>query len=141
MAPTVLRVFLLMAIAMPLIFANPPLPWGIPGIKPEASSTTLAPTTTTRAPARGTCPEPNEELLACISQWPCQYLLRLDLRCLLNLNGLPLIGNALGGLLGGGGGQSPTQRPALGGGGGGLLGGSGGGLLGGPGGLLGGLLG
>ncbi|XP_050336963.1 DNA topoisomerase 3-alpha [Bactrocera neohumeralis] len=140
MAPTVLRVFLLMAIAMVRCICSQPPPWGIPGIKPEASSTTLAPTTT-RAPTRGTCPEPTEELLACIRQWSCQYLIRLDLRCLLNLNGLPLIGNALGGLLGGGGGQSPTQQPALGGGGGGILGGSGGGLLGGPGGLLGGLLG
>nr|XP_036220591.1 DNA topoisomerase 3-alpha [Bactrocera oleae] len=139
MARTVLRVFLLMAVAMPLIFANPPLPWGIPGIKPDDSSTTLAPST--QAPTRGTCPEPSEELMACMRQWACQYLIRLDLRCLLNLNGLPLVGNALGGLLGGGGGQSPGQQPALGGGGGGILGGSGGGLLGGPGGLLGGLLG
>ncbi|XP_011195606.1 DNA topoisomerase 3-alpha [Zeugodacus cucurbitae] len=140
MTRTVLRIFLLMAVAMSLTYAsgNPALPWGIPGIKPEGSSTTLAPSTA--SPTRGTCPEPSEELMACMRQWACQYLIRLDLRCLLNLNGLPLIGNVLGGVLGGGG-QSPTQQPALGGGGGGILGGSGGGLLGGPGGLLGGLLG
>ncbi|CAD7004650.1 uncharacterized protein LOC101455908 [Ceratitis capitata] len=137
---TILRIFVLIAVAMVCAGAtNPALPWGIPGIKPaEAPSTTLRPST--QAPG-GTCPEPSEELMACMRQWACQYLIRLDLRCLLNLNGLPLIGNALGGLLGGGGGQSPGQQPALGGGGGGILGGSGGGLLGGSGGLLGGLLG
>ncbi|XP_046808730.1 uncharacterized protein LOC124420331 [Lucilia cuprina] len=46
-----------------------------------------------------TCPVPTEQILRCLGRWACQHAIRLDLRCLLNLNGNPL----LGGLLGGGG--------------------------------------
>ncbi|XP_036336193.1 uncharacterized protein LOC118746447 [Rhagoletis pomonella] len=146
MVRSVFRVYILMLVAMTFVLAkNPQLPWGtpgipsipsvpgipgIPGIKLTTSTETIngVPPTTRR-----TCPEPTDELRACIRQWDCQELLRLDLRCLLNLNGLPLVGNLLGGVLGGLGGQSPTQPPAL--------GTQGGGLLGGPGGILGSLLG
>ncbi|TMW50661.1 hypothetical protein DOY81_004278 [Sarcophaga bullata] len=87
------------------------------------------------------CPIPSEEMLKCLSQYACQHAIRLDLRCLLNLNGTPLLGgllggtgDLLGGVLGGGGGN---------GGGNGLLGGvlGGGGGNGGGSGILGGLLG
>ncbi|XP_054734639.1 DNA topoisomerase 3-alpha [Anastrepha obliqua] len=132
MVRAVFGIVVLMLVVMTFTFAStPPLPWGVPGIK-ETLTTTQKPDT------QDACPEPTEELKACMRKWACQYLIRLDLRCLLNLNGLPLVGNALGGLLGGGGGG---QQPALGGSGGGLLGGPGGGLLGGTGGILGSLLG
>ncbi|XP_017475855.1 PREDICTED: DNA topoisomerase 3-alpha-like isoform X1 [Rhagoletis zephyria] len=141
MVRTVFRVFALMLIAMTFfVAATPQLPWGVPAITPTITTENID-------GLQGTCPEPTEELKACIRQWGCEELLRLDLRCLLNLNGIPLVGNVLGGLLGGLGGQSPRPGGAQGGLLGGLLGGSGGllggsgGLLGGSGGLLGSLLG
>ncbi|XP_036336190.1 uncharacterized protein LOC118746444 [Rhagoletis pomonella] len=130
MVRTVFRVFALMLIAMTFfVAATPQLPWGVPAITPTITTENID-------GLQGTCPEPTEELKACIRQWGCEELLRLDLRCLLNLNGIPLVGNVLGGLLGGLGGQSPRPGGAQ----GGLLGGSGG-LLGGSDGLLGSLLG
>ncbi|XP_065369257.1 uncharacterized protein LOC135961654 [Calliphora vicina] len=73
-----------------------------------------------------TCPVPTEQILRCLRQWACQHVIRLDLRCLLNLNGNPLLGGLLGGngLLGGGN-----------------AGGAGGGVPGAGTGIVGGLLG
>ncbi|XP_068149011.1 uncharacterized protein [Drosophila tropicalis] len=54
----------------------------------------------------GSCPRPSPEALKCLQEWACQYVIRLDLRCLLNLNGNPLLGNLISipGVSGGSGG-------------------------------------
>ncbi|KAM7358939.1 uncharacterized protein ACRADG_003728 [Cochliomyia hominivorax] len=60
-----------------------------------------------KTPLIQTCPIPTPQTLKCLRQWACQHAIRLDLRCLLNLNGTPLLGGILGGtggLLGGVGG-------------------------------------
>jgi len=61
----------------PVIVVKPPTPGGpiIPG---------------------NTCPQPTPLLLNCMREWACQNLISLDLRCLLNLNGNPLLTNLLG---------------------------------------------
>ncbi|XP_017860602.1 PREDICTED: acanthoscurrin-1 [Drosophila arizonae] len=40
-----------------------------------------------------TCPRPSPEAVRCLKQWACQEVLRLDLRCLLNINRHSLLGN------------------------------------------------
>uniref|UniRef100_A0A1I8PYH2 Uncharacterized protein n=1 Tax=Stomoxys calcitrans TaxID=35570 RepID=A0A1I8PYH2_STOCA len=51
----------------------------------------------------GQCGSPSQQVLRCLNQWSCQHAIRLDLRCLLNLNGVPLLGGLLGGNAGPGG--------------------------------------
>ncbi|XP_075162420.1 uncharacterized protein LOC142235081 [Haematobia irritans] len=63
----------------------------------------------------GQCGTPSEQILRCLNQWSCQHAIRLDLRCLLNLNGVPLLGGLLGGL----GGPAGAANAAAGGGAGG----------------------
>ncbi|EDV95559.1 GH15770 [Drosophila grimshawi] len=57
------------------------------------------------------CPRPPAQSIRCLQEWACQQVIRLDLRCLLNLNGNNLLGNLV-------------SIPGIGGGGnGGILGG------------------
>ncbi|XP_034483872.1 cold shock protein 2 [Drosophila innubila] len=67
------------------------------------------------------CPRPSPESIKCLQQWACQQVIRLDLRCLLNLNGNNLLGNlvSIPGIAGGGN----AAGGGAGGGGGGILGG------------------
>ncbi|XP_058975419.1 uncharacterized protein LOC131801201 [Musca domestica] len=67
------------------------------------------------SPILASCGSPTQQMVRCINQWACQQAIRLDLRCLLNLNGIPL----LGGLLGGEGGLLSGLTGGSGGGGGG----------------------
>ncbi|XP_073843709.1 uncharacterized protein [Musca autumnalis] len=91
-----------------------------------ANATSPPPVPDKLTPILASCGSPTQQMVRCINQWACQQAIRLDLRCLLNLNGIPL----LGGLLGGDGGLLS-----------GLTGGSGGGGSGGAGNILSGLLG
>nr|XP_016932584.2 uncharacterized protein LOC108011854 [Drosophila suzukii] len=59
-----------------------------------------------------TCPPASAEELRCLREWACQYVISLDLRCLIGINGKPLLGNlvSLPGLTGGN-----SSSPLLGG--------------------------
>uniref|UniRef100_A0A1B0AG06 Uncharacterized protein n=1 Tax=Glossina pallidipes TaxID=7398 RepID=A0A1B0AG06_GLOPL len=58
-------------------------------------------------PLSNACPTPSKQVLGCLSEWTCRHVINLDLRCLLNINSHPLLGNLLatngitGGLLDG----------------------------------------
>ncbi|XP_067612789.1 uncharacterized protein [Eurosta solidaginis] len=88
MVRTILQVFVLFLVLITFTAASDhPPPWGEHGGKGSESTTTQG---SVRAPYKPlTCPQPTEEILECVRQWACQYLIRLDLRCLLNLNGFP----------------------------------------------------
>ncbi|XP_060658734.1 acanthoscurrin-2 [Drosophila nasuta] len=55
-------------------------------------------------PSIESCPRPSPQSLKCLQEWACQQVIRLDLRCLLNLNGNNLLGNlvSIPGVTGGG---------------------------------------
>ncbi|EDW62909.1 uncharacterized protein Dvir_GJ16102 [Drosophila virilis] len=54
----------------------------------------------------GSCPRPSPEVIRCMQEWACRQVIRLDLRCLLNLNGNNLLGSLVNvhGVTGGAGG-------------------------------------